>query len=63
MTAHGRLMLTVLGGFAEFERKSIRARTSKGRERAKARGQSLGRPLKPYPASAKRGRQAARQGR
>ena len=37
-TAHGRLMLTVLGGFAEFERELIRSRTSEGRERAKARG-------------------------
>jgi DNA invertase Pin-like site-specific DNA recombinase len=26
-TAHGRLMLTVLGGLAEFERELIRART------------------------------------
>jgi DNA invertase Pin-like site-specific DNA recombinase len=42
-TAQGRLMLTVLGGLAEFERELIRARTSEGRERAKARGQSLGR--------------------
>ena len=38
-TAHGRLMLTVLGGLAEFERELIRARTSEGRARAKARGQ------------------------
>src|SRR4051795_11872893 len=45
-TAHGRLMLTVLGGLAEFERELIRARTSEGRARAKARGQSLGRPHK-----------------
>jgi DNA invertase Pin-like site-specific DNA recombinase len=45
-TAHGRLMLTVLGGLAEFERELIRARTGEGRERAKARGQSLGRPFK-----------------
>src|SRR5690242_20288747 len=37
-TAHGRLMLTVLGGLAEFERELIRARTAEGRERAKARG-------------------------
>ena len=44
-TAHGRLMLTVLGGLAEFERELIRARTGEGRARAKARGQSLGRPL------------------
>jgi DNA invertase Pin-like site-specific DNA recombinase len=45
-TARGRLMLTVLGGLAEFERELIRARTSEGRARAKARGQSLGRPFK-----------------
>jgi DNA invertase Pin-like site-specific DNA recombinase len=38
-------MLTVLGGLAEFERDWIRARTSEGRERAKARGVKLG--LKP----------------
>jgi DNA invertase Pin-like site-specific DNA recombinase len=44
-TAHGRLMLTVLGGLAEFERELIRARTSEGRARAKARGHSLGRPF------------------
>jgi DNA invertase Pin-like site-specific DNA recombinase len=36
-TAHGRLMLTVLGGLAEFERELIRARTDKGRKRAQAR--------------------------
>lgn len=45
-TAHGRLMLTVLGGLAEFERELIRARTSDGRERAKARGVKLGRKPK-----------------
>jgi hypothetical protein len=37
-TAHGRLMLTVLGGLAEFERELILARTGDGRRRAKARG-------------------------
>jgi DNA invertase Pin-like site-specific DNA recombinase len=37
-TPHGRLMLTVLGGLAEFERELIRARTGEGRERAKRRG-------------------------
>ena len=41
---HGRLILTVLGGLAEFERELIRARTGEGRERAKARGQHMGRP-------------------
>jgi DNA invertase Pin-like site-specific DNA recombinase len=48
-TAHGRLMLTVLGGLAEFERELIRARTSEGRARAKANGKSLGRPFKMTP--------------
>lgn len=43
-TAHGRLMLTILGGLAEFERELIRARTGEGRARAKARGQHMGRP-------------------
>src|SRR5262249_40586612 len=35
--AHGRLMVTVLAGLAEFERELILARTSDGRARAKAR--------------------------
>jgi DNA invertase Pin-like site-specific DNA recombinase len=42
-TAHGRLMLTVLGGLAEFERELILARTSEGRARAVARGVKMGR--------------------
>jgi len=45
-TAHGRLMLSVSGGLAEFERDLIRSRTSEGRERAKARGVKLGRKPK-----------------
>ncbi len=45
-TAHGRLMLTVLGGLAEFERDLIRSRTTEGRERAKANGVKMGRPPK-----------------
>jgi DNA invertase Pin-like site-specific DNA recombinase len=45
-TAHGRLMLTVLGGLAEFERELIRARTSEGRVRAVMRGVKLGRKPK-----------------
>ena len=48
-TPHGRLMLTVLGGLAEFERELIRARTSEGRARAKARGVKLGRQPKLTP--------------
>jgi DNA invertase Pin-like site-specific DNA recombinase len=45
-TAHGRLMLTVLGGLAEFERELIRARTGEGRARAIARGVKMGRKPK-----------------
>jgi DNA invertase Pin-like site-specific DNA recombinase len=48
-TSHGRLMLTVLAGLAEFERDLIRARTGEGRERAKARGVKMGRPPKLTP--------------
>jgi DNA invertase Pin-like site-specific DNA recombinase len=42
-TPHGRLMLTVLGGLAEFEKHLILARTSEGRTRAQARGVRFGR--------------------
>jgi DNA invertase Pin-like site-specific DNA recombinase len=45
-TPHGRLMLTVLGGLAEFERELISARTGEGRARAVARGVKLGRKPK-----------------
>src|SRR6201990_2081386 len=48
-TAHGRLMLTVLGGLAEFERELIRTRTGEGRKRAIARGVKMGRPPKMAP--------------
>lgn len=48
-TSHGRLMLTVLGGLAEFERDLIRARTTEGRARAVARGVKLGRKPKLTP--------------
>jgi DNA invertase Pin-like site-specific DNA recombinase len=48
-TAHGRLMLTILGGLAEFERELIRARTGEGRTRAKAKGVHMGRPSKLTP--------------
>jgi DNA invertase Pin-like site-specific DNA recombinase len=45
-TPHGRLMLTVLGGLAEFERELIKARTDEGRKRAQARGVRFGRKAK-----------------
>src|SRR5262247_2264254 len=43
-SAHGRLMVTILAGLAEFERELILARTSDGRARAKAGGVKFGRP-------------------
>ena len=45
----GRLMLTVLGGLADFERDLIRIRTAEGRNRAKARGVNMGRQPKLTP--------------
>ena len=49
-TPHGRLMLTVLGGLAEFEQELIKARTGEGRAaRAKAAGVHMGRPSKLTP--------------
>lgn len=45
-TSHGRLILTVLGGLAEFERELIIQCTQEGRERAKREGRRLGRPPK-----------------
>jgi DNA invertase Pin-like site-specific DNA recombinase len=48
-TPHGRLMVTMLSGLAEFERELIRARTSEGRARAVSRGVKLGRKPKLTP--------------
>jgi DNA invertase Pin-like site-specific DNA recombinase len=45
-TPHGRLMLTVLGGLAEFGRSLMLARTGEGRARAMARGVRFGRKPK-----------------
>jgi DNA invertase Pin-like site-specific DNA recombinase len=49
-SAHGRLMITILGGLAEFERSLILQRTGEGRTRAMARGVRFGRKpkLSPY---------------
>jgi DNA invertase Pin-like site-specific DNA recombinase len=59
-TAHGRLMLTVLGGLAEFERELIRQRTGEGRARALAAGVRFGR--KPKLSDFQRKEAAARRG-
>ena len=39
----GKLMLTIMGGIAEFERSLIRRRTEEGIERAKRQGKKFGR--------------------
>ena len=41
---NGRLLLQILGAFAEFERNMINSRTSAGREKAQAMGVKFGRP-------------------
>jgi DNA invertase Pin-like site-specific DNA recombinase len=56
-TPHGRLMLTVLGGLAEFERELIRARTGEGRAREGTQPEP-GTPFQPDAPSAARGRRA-----
>ena len=45
----GRMVLTVFAGIAEFERELIRQRTEEGRQAAKKRGVTFGRPPKLRP--------------
>src|ERR1700734_2355858 len=45
-TPQGELLVTILAGFATFERHLIKARTDDGRKRAQARGVRFGRPRK-----------------
>jgi DNA invertase Pin-like site-specific DNA recombinase len=45
----GRMVLTVFAGIAEFERELIRQRTDEGRQAARKRGVSFGRPAKLRP--------------
>lgn len=42
-TPHGELILCIMGGIAEFERKLIRSRCDEGIRRAKAKGTVFGR--------------------
>lgn len=43
-TSAGKLLLQIVGAFAEFERNVLRERTRSGLEAAKLRGRQLGRP-------------------
>ena len=45
----GRMVLTVFAGIAEFERELIRQRTDEGRQAARKRGVTFGRPAKLRP--------------
>jgi DNA invertase Pin-like site-specific DNA recombinase len=54
--AHGRLIISVLGGLAEFERELIRSRCGEGIVRAKERGVRFGRPPKLTPHQRKEAR-------
>ena len=45
-TPAGKIIMTVFGGIAEFERSLILTRTQEGREAAQARGVAFGRPSK-----------------
>lgn len=45
-TPAGKMIMTVFGGIAEFERSLILTRTQEGREAAQARGVAFGRPSK-----------------
>jgi DNA invertase Pin-like site-specific DNA recombinase len=43
-TPSGKLMFSIVGAFAEFERSMIQVRIKAGLDRAKANGVKLGRP-------------------
>jgi DNA invertase Pin-like site-specific DNA recombinase len=45
-TPHGKLMITILGGLAEFEKSLIQSRMEAGIKRARARGVAFGRPVR-----------------
>jgi DNA invertase Pin-like site-specific DNA recombinase len=61
-TPHGKLMVTVLAGLAEFERSLILARTGDGRARAKAKGVKFGRPFSLSPHQRKEAMQRLAEG-
>jgi DNA invertase Pin-like site-specific DNA recombinase len=55
-------MIAVLGGLADVERYLIRTHTAEGRDRAKARGQHMGRPPKLTPQQQREARRQRAQG-
>ena len=61
--AHGRLIITVLAGLAEFERELIRSRCGEGIARAKERGVRFGRPRKLTPHQRREARARLEAGR
>lgn len=61
-TMHGRLIIHIVGGIAEFERELIIERTSEGRSRATARGQHMGRPPALTPQQQTEARQRRKNG-
>jgi DNA invertase Pin-like site-specific DNA recombinase len=54
--------IAILGGLADVEGDLIRTRTAEGRNRAKARGQHMGRPPKLTPQQQKEGRRRRAEG-
>jgi hypothetical protein len=62
-TPHGRLMLTVLGGLAEFERELIPARTGEGRAEGQGPRCQARQDAQAHPARAARGPGKARERR
>lgn len=60
-TDQGRLMFSILGAFAEFERSLIVSRTARGREAAKARGVKFGPKVRHKPEKLAAAAEFARQ--
>ena len=56
-TPQGRLILSIMGSLAEFERELIRQRSADGRARALADGKVMGRPRRMKPSQVKAARQ------
>lgn len=59
----GKMVMTIFGGIAEFERTLILSRTDDGRKAAKARGVAFGRPQKMLPDQKELARELVREGK